>query len=514
MDRDLSQSTQIPLNPLKVKRNWLQQRLRSLRRTCPFQFSDDVFITLLLCLVAGRRCTLLCSRETAGTVELRKQVEMICSGIFGMSVHAVRRERLLNAVDPATAFFQRPETPGSSLRVRITPGPAEVLQAHDPFANAFAQVPSPSSPPPNGGRLSPTLVSPTPVRFHHSAPYRRRTHKQKHPSILSATSKNNGTLLPSMDSTWTGTTQPLVAEPDAIDDLPRTSNTTEPSHAYSPSVASTKRQPGVPSTATQSGTYPRLLQPQRHAATMDVPGNRHNARRVSQQRSMRESFMLSDRTGEDRQLAQVLIVENVEDMDESVIGVLMELVVHGRIRDRYGVHNVPAPFMLVCVSSRPSLAEHPLPPFLLDRFLLGYTYSLPMEVESTTDLSFARHSSSASLLSAKQVLLPYAEIHSMGERCNAMTISMPIGRYLRDIVTAARMHPAVQAGVSARTILDMETVVCALATLYGRNFVTPELVMIATEKVLAHRLRIRPGFRYEAPEEIIADILRAIHPPV
>ncbi|RKP26616.1 hypothetical protein SYNPS1DRAFT_21657 [Syncephalis pseudoplumigaleata] len=106
------------------------------------------------------------------------------------------------------------------------------------------------------------------------------------------------------------------------------------------------------------------------------------------------------------------------------------------------------------------------------------------------------------------------EIRELTEQYANMPIGASVSRYIRDIVTATRNHHAVDAGITARSILDLESVIRALATLYGRGFVTPELAMIATEKVFTHRLRLRDGARYESAEEIIADILRAIKPPV
>ena len=53
-----------------------------------------------------------------------------------------------------------------------------------------------------------------------------------------------------------------------------------------------------------------------------------------------------------------------------------------------------------------------------------------------------------------------------------------------------------------------------LAALHDRDFVTPELVMIAAEKVLAHRLGLCAASRCETPEEVMADVLRSVHPPV
>ncbi|KAI8056569.1 hypothetical protein BDF22DRAFT_740065 [Syncephalis plumigaleata] len=207
---------------------------------------------------------------------------------------------------------------------------------------------------------------------------------------------------------------------------------------------------------------------------------------------MRESIMLTER-GEDRQLTQVIILEHVESSDPAVIGILMEASVYLQ-------------------------TAQPLPSFLLDQFLLSFTHEFDMiqntPVASTTNLTLLKSPSMSSMLSMRQALLPYSEIRDLSEQYTNMPIGASVSRYIRDIVSATRNHHAVDAGITARSMLDLESVIRALATLYGRGFVTPELAMIATEKVFTHRLRLREGIRYESTEEVIADVLRAIQPPV
>jgi MoxR-like ATPase len=135
-----------------------------------------------------------------------------------------------------------------------------------------------------------------------------------------------------------------------------------------------------------------------------------------------------------------------------------------------------------------------------------------------------------SIRSFSQVLIPYSvsqslftceqytnqmnqDLKKLMDDCHNIHMSMSVRRYIRDIISATRNHSAVKSGISARSLLDMELVVCALATIYGRQFITPELVMIAAEKVLVHRLKLRSGIWRDSPEEIISDILRSVHPP-
>ncbi|KAI9591476.1 hypothetical protein BDF19DRAFT_454778 [Syncephalis fuscata] len=537
-------------NPLIVKRNWLQQRIRTLRNNCSFSFSDDVFITLIICLITGRRGTLLCTHED-NIPRLRQQLEQICAGLF---------ERLVNSLDPASAFFQRPDTPGSSLRVRMNSSSEllSLIPQADPFAQAFGhQVSTTTNTAAAGhstGHSGSSKRPGSPVSIHtlsqmpmgplssNSTPNRRAEKGQRQASGMSAANTANAatTILsgngsppdarPSIDSVWPNSII-LTAEPDTIESpFPTTtarsvkSERLATAHRAGSVVIDHRRhltplwnQPSPEGMHRGSVSTRRTRRTMMHNDDQEIKHSHGYRGHSYRQKSVRESLMLAER-GEDRHLTQVIILENVDTAEPAVIGVLMELLTLGRVRDRYGIHPVPTPFLLICISSRDRLASHPLPSFLLDQFLLSFTHDLSptgtTPTASTTNLTMLKSPSMSSMLSMRQALVPYSEIRDLADHCINMSIGASVSRYIRDIVVAIRNHHAVEAGVTARSMLDLETVVRALATLYGRGFVTPELAMIATEKVFAHRLRLRNNTRYESIEEAIADVLRAIRPPV
>jgi hypothetical protein len=54
----------------------------------------------------------------------------------------------------------------------------------------------------------------------------------------------------------------------------------------------------------------------------------------------------------------------------------------------------------------------------------------------------------------------------------------------------------------------------SLAALFRRNFLTPDLVAVAVEKVVGHRLRLDSSKGQPAVSDIVAEILRIVYAPV
>lgn len=69
-------------------------------------------------------------------------------------------------------------------------------------------------------------------------------------------------------------------------------------------------------------------------------------------------------------------------------------------------------------------------------------------------------------------------------------MNIAVSRYVRDIVVGIRTHPKVKGGLTARCSKDLMTVTKSLAALFERDYLTPDLVLIAVERVISHRLHI------------------------
>lgn len=122
---------------------------------------------------------------------------------------------------------------------------------------------------------------------------------------------------------------------------------------------------------------------------------------------------------------------------------------------------------------------------------------------------------------------------------NTVNVNVDIIIYIRDIVVGIRTHRLVHCGLTARASQDLVLVVKALSALFKREYVTPDLVSIAAEKVFSHRLVLKEESRTQKeiaesihsddqselnsllsqpsdilPADIVMEILRVVHVPV
>ncbi|CAG8518954.1 12076_t:CDS:2 [Ambispora gerdemannii] len=94
-------------NPTTTAKNWLKSKLTSLKRTANFTFSEDVFISILLCLVSGDKHLILTSRQEE-LEDLRTMTEQIFPHIFGLSCSTITCDITQTPTDFTTCLFNRP----------------------------------------------------------------------------------------------------------------------------------------------------------------------------------------------------------------------------------------------------------------------------------------------------------------------------------------------------------------------------------------------------------------------
>ncbi|KAG0356882.1 hypothetical protein BG005_004146 [Podila minutissima] len=79
----------------------------------------------------------------------------------------------------------------------------------------------------------------------------------------------------------------------------------------------------------------------------------------------------------------------------------------------------------------------------------------------------------------------------LSKRMKAVTVSNDMMRYIRDVIVGVRTHEAVHGGLTARAALDLELIMKTLAAIFQTTFVTPELLVTAAEKVFSHRVQLK-----------------------
>ncbi|CAG8438432.1 14015_t:CDS:10 [Ambispora leptoticha] len=230
-----------------------------------------------------------------------------------------------------------------------------------------------------------------------------------------------------------------------------------------------------------------------------------------------------------KKLAQAAIVEGLE-MNELIHAFLLEMLIKKQVTDRTTVYNLPRPFIVIALLPL-SNTRYKLPSQLLDRFFISYTY------EGIIGNSGSGKAVSSS--NRKNNIVRYNEIEDFSKKMEKVFIHNDMQRYIRDVVIGMRTHRIVKGGITARTASDLVTLVKALAVVFQKNFVTPELVLIASEKVFSHRLIIRElgddkstmygtslhtllklrsqvtsGGATQTLGDVVADVLQAVRPPI
>jgi MoxR-like ATPase len=125
-----------------------------------------------------------------------------------------------------------------------------------------------------------------------------------------------------------------------------------------------------------------------------------------------------------------------------------------------------------------------------------------------------RFSSDNPLNSLEPVAKP-EDIIEMQKKASDIFISEELLNYILNIVDATERQSEISTGASTRAALSFVKAVKAYAFVVGRDFVTPEDIKLLAPKVLAHRLVMSRGSKWQSvkTEDVINRILNGLEVP-
>jgi MoxR-like ATPase len=94
-------------------------------------------------------------------------------------------------------------------------------------------------------------------------------------------------------------------------------------------------------------------------------------------------------------------------------------------------------------------------------------------------------------------------------------IEEPVLGYLASVVRSTRSQPSVEVGASPRASVHLLAAARSIATLAGREFVTPDDIHRVAMPVLRHRIVLRPEAELERyrPDEAVKAALASVEVP-
>jgi MoxR-like ATPase len=210
----------------------------------------------------------------------------------------------------------------------------------------------------------------------------------------------------------------------------------------------------------------------------------------------------------------LLLADEINRAPPKTQSALLEAMAERQVTIDGQTRLLAAPF-LVIATQNPIEYEgtYPLPEAQLDRFLLRLSVGYPSRDDEweVLDRRMTRQTDRVELERVSDA----AEVVAMQAAIEHVHVSQAIGLYMVDLAAATRTHPQVEVGASPRGTLALLKLSRCLATLRGRDFVTPEDVKHVAAPALAHRLTLRPELWVQriTPEMVVADCLDRVPGP-
>jgi len=165
---------------------------------------------------------------------------------------------------------------------------------------------------------------------------------------------------------------------------------------------------------------------------------------------------------------------------------LLEAMAERQVTMDGETNQLPAPFVVMATQNPvESESTFRLPAAQLDRFMiclsLGY-------LSSAEEADMLRRVGDDMPFDSVSAVTNPAEILELQERISSVSVTDDMTNYIVDLVSATRAHPMLKLGASPRASRDLYRCSKALATISGRDFITPNDVQELLIPVLEHRI--------------------------
>lgn len=216
------------------------------------------------------------------------------------------------------------------------------------------------------------------------------------------------------------------------------------------------------------------------------------------------SFLLADEINRAPAKTQSALLQAMQERQVTIDGV---------------THELPDSFT-VFATQNPIEYEgtYPLPEAQKDRFLLRVEMDYPGEDEEKilANRSLGNETPENVLDSdAIQPVLTEADIATMRQALQSITIKDELVSYVVDLIRSSRETDSIQVGAGPRATQALLLSSRAYAAIQGRDFVTPDDIREMTRPVLSHRIVLRPEYEIEGvtTDEAIRKLLESVAVP-
>jgi MoxR-like ATPase len=215
-------------------------------------------------------------------------------------------------------------------------------------------------------------------------------------------------------------------------------------------------------------------------------------------------------------ITNTLLVDEISRATPRTQSALLEAMAEGQVSVEGRTSVLPDPFFMIATESPvESEGTFPLPEVQKDRFFLSLSIGYP-DVGSEREVMKSRKAKEDPISGMKTVTEP-EEVKEMQQEVFAMHVDEALRAYILQLIRVTRGDDRLMIGVSPRGSLALYKGAQALASIRGREFVTPEDVQDIMVSVLRKRILLKSeqSSRGVTEDEVIEDIkTKAKVPPM
>ncbi len=215
--------------------------------------------------------------------------------------------------------------------------------------------------------------------------------------------------------------------------------------------------------------------------------------------------------------SNLVLIDEINRAPAKTQAALFEVMEERQITNDGTTYRLSEPFM-VLATQNPIEQEgtYRLPEAQLDRFLFKIVVGYPDEA-AEVDILRGHHQrrNLADALDAVTAVLTAGQLTSLRGQVQHVHVEDHLFGYIAQLVQATRVNRALYLGASPRASVALLNGAKALATLRGRDFITPEDVQELAAPVLRHRILLTPEREMEGgtADDVIGQLVQKIEVP-
>jgi MoxR-like ATPase len=214
--------------------------------------------------------------------------------------------------------------------------------------------------------------------------------------------------------------------------------------------------------------------------------------------------------------SNVVLIDEINRSPAKTQAALFEVMEEKQVTFDGVTYPMPPPF-LVLATQNPVEQEgtYRLPEAQLDRFIFKIQVKYPTLEEEVKILQHTHEGKTTHFQQVVEKVLSASDIERYRQQISLIFIEPKVMEYIAKIIHETRSNKSLFLGASPRASVAVLKSAKAFAAMRGRDFVTPDDVLMVVPSVLRHRILLTPEREMEGltPDELIQTILKKIEVP-